>query len=275
MIAVCLKWVELRPEVDPVSGAVHEDARFAGSSDADQAALEWALRCAESWQDRVLAVTAGPPAAEIVLRDALARGAAEAVRVDLIGDAPSTVVAAALAPVVQAARLIWCGDYSVDRGTGSVPAFLAARTGAAQALGLVGVELGPPGEVGGVRRLDGGRRERLRVVGPAVLSVEGSTTRPRRASLAGSLSARTAPVEVVAGPTPGFEQTVSSTTHPFRPRPRILAAPSASRARDRIVALTTAASGASGRSDPVVTDPDDAAARIIAALAVWGYGHEM
>ena len=58
-------------------------ARAAGASDADQAALEWALRAAEAWGAEVLAVTAGPPAAEAVLRHALAAGAARAVRVDV------------------------------------------------------------------------------------------------------------------------------------------------------------------------------------------------
>ena len=38
------KWLDRRPEVDPLTGAVHDDQRSAGASDADQAALERALR---------------------------------------------------------------------------------------------------------------------------------------------------------------------------------------------------------------------------------------
>jgi hypothetical protein len=29
MIAACLKWVDRRPEVDPITGVVHDDHRFA------------------------------------------------------------------------------------------------------------------------------------------------------------------------------------------------------------------------------------------------------
>ena len=105
----------------------------------------------------------GPPAADAVLREALAAGATGAVRVDLAADAPSEAVAAALAAAPgRRAASCWCGDLSADRGSGSVPAYLAARLGAAQALGLVAVELGPPGSIAALRRLDGGRRERLR-----------------------------------------------------------------------------------------------------------------
>src|SRR5213075_913497 len=97
LIAVCVKWVDLRPEVDPLSGAVHHDARSTGLSDADQAALEWALRAGEAWGEPVVAATAGPAAAGAALREALAAGAARAVRVELAPYASSATVAAGLA----------------------------------------------------------------------------------------------------------------------------------------------------------------------------------
>ena len=104
----------------------------------------------------------------------------------------SASVAAALTPVVAHSTAVWCGDYSADRGSGSVPAFLAARLHRQQALGLVGVEFIDPLRV--TRRLDGGRREILRITGPAVLSVEGSVARLRRASLRSALTAQKAEV---------------------------------------------------------------------------------
>ena len=78
MIAACIKWVDRRPEVDPLTGAVRTDLRTAGPSDADDAAVEWALRVADASGDEVLAVTAGPPSADAVLHAALAAGAAHA-----------------------------------------------------------------------------------------------------------------------------------------------------------------------------------------------------
>ena len=187
------------------------DERFAGISAADQAAVEVALRQGALTGDSVVVVTAGPPAAERALRDASACGAAQALRIDLAADASSEVVAAALAGAVRAAAFVWCGDYSTDRGSGSVPAFLAGELGARQALGVVAVELAVdtgtdgvprpfrravPPSVAATRRLDGGRREVLRVMTPAVVSVEGAAARLRRASLGAVLAARTAPIEV-------------------------------------------------------------------------------
>ena len=77
------------------------------------------------------------------LREALAVGAARAVRIDAPGDVRrATPVAAALATVVAGATWVVCGDVSADRGSGSVPAFLAAELGVAQALGLVATSTG-------------------------------------------------------------------------------------------------------------------------------------
>lgn len=272
MIAACLKWVDRRPEVDPISGAVRDDTRFAGMSDADQAALEWALRHAEATGAELMAVTAGPSEATSVLREAVACGAARAARVDLAVDAPSTTVARVLAAVVASATTVWCGDFSLDRGSGSVPSFLAAELGVAQALGLVGVALGND-NIEGLRRLDQGRRERVRVVGRGVLSVEGSTARLRRASLSRTLGARSTPIEVVSGPLEIDGRITTVRSRPYRPRPRALAAPEGS-AHDRIALLTAAGTTVVARADPIVLEPAAAAARILTALTTWGYRPE-
>ncbi|HET6774593.1 MAG TPA: mycofactocin-associated electron transfer flavoprotein beta subunit [Acidimicrobiales bacterium] len=297
LIGVCLKWVERRPEIDPLTGEVGTDARTSGGSEADQSALEWGLRLGEAWGGEVVAVTAGTADAEPVLRDALAAGADRAVRVDLPAGAASAAVAAGLAEALAGAAAVVCGDWSLDRGSGSVPAFLAARMGAAQALGLVAVELELPGSGatargsgasgpargdardgrGGQvlrveRRLDGGRRERLTVTAPMVLSVEGRD-RLRRADLDGLLRARTAPIERVAAP--AAVAAVSTDvpplrTGPYRPRPRVLPPPAGGSARERILALTGALVD---RTPPelVTLDPASAADRLLAQLQSWGY----
>jgi electron transfer flavoprotein beta subunit len=270
MIATCLKWIDRRPEVDPLDGHVVTDVRTAGISDADGAALEWALRCGETWDEPVVAVTAGPPGAESVVRDALACGAARAVRVELAAAAPSSVVAASLAAVLRQREVVavWCGVHSLDRGSGSVPAFLAAELGLAQALGVVEVDLGAPRDLTLLRRLDGGRRERLQLRGGGVLSVEGAAARLRRAPLAAALAARTAGVETVRGSS--TDASTPSALRPYRPRARALAAPTGATARERIVALTDTLHG-KGHGELVVLDPPAAAERILGALDAWGY----
>ncbi len=273
-LAVALKSVDLRPDVDALTGVVTTDRRWAGLSDADEAALETALALAGQWAGTVVAVSAGPPDVDAVLRQALAAGAARAVRVDLPADASSTSVARALGDVVTDLGATWvlCGAHSLDRGSGSVPAFLAHHLNAAQALGLVSVEAqgDPAATVVVTRRLDQARRERLRVVAPAVLSVEGSVARLRRASLAAALRSESVDIEVLTPTvttTPGAAS-APTTRRAYRPRARALDAPHGSTLQ-RILELTDAATP---RTPPrlVELDPEAAAAEILQQLREWG-----
>lgn len=265
-VGVCLKWVASRPEVDAVTGVVHADERAGGASAADQAALEWALRTAEQAAVECIVVSSGPPVADDMLREALACGATSAVRIELPLNTPSEVVGAALAAVLTGSSYVWFGDHSLDRGSGSVPAYVAAHLDAAQALGLVQIDLGADG-IEAVRRLDGGRRERLTLTAPAVLSVEGATATLRRAPMAATIAARRAEIERRHGPVVAEHPT--RPTRPFRPRPRSLPAPEGDSALARIAALVKA-EGSAARSEPVVLDPAAAADRIIEALREWG-----
>ena len=120
------------------------------------------------------------------------------------------------------------------------------------------------------RRLDGGRREILDVRAPAVLSVEGAVARLRRASLPAELAARQAPIERLIGPRHPDRRRRSS-SHPYRPRPRVLAAPTGD-ALERVRRLTDAAGAAvASHGDAVTLDPPEAAERILASLVLWGY----
>ena len=263
-IAVCWKWLSLDGEVDT-------DSRWAGVSRADEAALEVALKLADG--DRVTVVCLGPADAEPTLRGAFAAGAQHVVRVDASPELDSLVVATALAEHVQEADLVICGDYSMDRGTGSVPAFLAAELGAAQALGLVEVGVSetatPAGSTGNLRvlrRLDGGRREVLDVPTPAVISVEGAVARLRRAPLSAALASRSAEITVVPGP---FGRLPESEVHPYRPRPRTLPAPEGT-ALARVRELLDVG-GSEANTEKLELEPLKAAAKIVEQLHEWGY----
>jgi electron transfer flavoprotein beta subunit len=273
LIAACMKWVDRRPEVDPLTGAVHTDARTSGASGADEAALEWALRMGEAWGAEVVAVTAGPPDANVMLRDAVGTGSTRAVRVDLDLASSSDYVAGSIASALpEATSVVVCGAWSVDRGSGSVPAFLAARLNAAQALGLVTLSFDSSSTAfEAERRLDRGRRERLRLAAPAVVSVEGGSARLRRASLDRVLAARTSVIDIHRPSEPVPPATGPIRTAPFRPRSRVLPAPSRGlSARERILSL----SGALVDREPprlVRLDPPEAADELLAQLHAWGY----
>ena len=267
-VVACLKHVALRVRADPLTGAVRAEPHATGMSDADRAALEWALRLGEAWGWEVVAATAGPPPSDAVLYDALAAGAGRAVRVALPADAASSAVARALARALPDADVFVCGDHSLDRGSGSMPAFLAAARDAAQALGLVSLAPADAGTVTAERRLDGGRRERLRVHAPAVLSVESGTARLRRAPLTSLVTAET--VTVVEGPSV-VRREPSGHVGPFRPRPRVLPGPDPSLPpRERVLALTGALSE---RTPPrmVTASPEEAADELVRYLRDNGY----
>jgi electron transfer flavoprotein beta subunit len=254
MIAVCIKWV---------AGRV-----TSGLSAADEAAIEMALRHGSHVRTSVIAVTVGGAGADTGMRTALACGVKTAIRVDAADDLDSASVAAALSPVVAHSTAVWCGDYSSDRGTGSVPVFLAARLQRQQALGLVGVEFADTLRV--TRRLDGGRREILRVTGPAVLSVEGSVARLRRASLRSALTAQSSEVLPYGSAITGAAAHPLITVRPYRPRARVLPAPVGATALDRLRALTDV-STAPQPGETVEARPPVAAQRIIEVLTDWGY----
>jgi electron transfer flavoprotein beta subunit len=242
MIAVLLKCVDLRVEIEPLTGEPAPVAaeRAFGASPADRSALEMALQLAEPGEE-VVAVAAATPddhaACESMLREALASGATRAIRIEIAAGAGSGQVAAVLAPAVSGARFVLCGDASLDRGSGAVPAFVAAALGCAQALGLTSLTLEDgTGTVLAERRLDGGRRERLRVAAPAVLSVQ-SGPRLRRAALAAVLAAREARIEVKQLPV-GEHGEVHERLRPFRAPAGPLAPPPGADPRDRVLALS-------------------------------------
>jgi electron transfer flavoprotein beta subunit len=267
-IAVCWKWVSLDREREA-------DRRWSGVSAADEAALEVALSIADRADatpgapaSEVTVICLGPPSADDVLREALAAGATAAVRVDASTELDSQVVAVALAEHLGDRDLVVCGDYSLDRGTGSVPAFLAGELSMAQALGLleVGLARGDNDALRVVRRLDGGRREILDVTPPAVLSVEGSAASLRRASLAASLAARTAPVVTVRGP---HGRLPEAEIHPYRPRARVLPAPTGG-SLDRVRQILDVG-GSDTHAELVTLDAPAAASKILDQLRNWGY----
>jgi electron transfer flavoprotein beta subunit len=230
LVAAILRVEDPHPDVDPLTGAVTSGPGALVAPDA--AALEHALRLG----DEVLAVGVGEQA-EPALREAAALGAEVAwVREDARSPfADERPLARALAAAVRGADLVLCGDW----GTGALPAFLAHELGAAQALGLVALR-SDGSELVGERRLDGGRRERLRIPRPAVCSLEAAGVRLRRAPLSGLLEAHSIRM-IEGGALPlGVEAVL-----PGRPRTRVVAAPTGS-ARERLLALT----GALAEHDP-------------------------
>ena len=212
------------------------DPRWSGLSEPDAAAVEIALTLGDRTGEPVVAITVGPAAADTVVRAALAAGVSRGVRVPAPAGVSSADIARALAGVVGDATWVVCGNASAHRGSGAVPALVAAELGIAQALGLIAVTIVPDTEHDGtvgrrcdreaVRRLDGGRREVLTITAPAVLSVEGAVARLRRPSITAELAARTQEIEFAVAPSGMAPEPAASCTR-TDPGPGCCTGPSA------------------------------------------------
>jgi electron transfer flavoprotein beta subunit len=272
-IYVPMKWVGLRNDIDPLTGAVSTDNRFSGASLSDRAALETALRIGAARNAGVTVLTVGANDAEPLLRDAIAAGAQHAIRIDPLLSAgiqpTSSEVARSLASCCVGAGMVVCGDWSLDRGSGSVPPMLAMLLGYGQACGLVNLEI-DVALFRAERRLDGGRREVLEINGPSVLSVEGSVASLRRAPLAGVLAAKSAVIEVrnvaMVSATPGVRV---ERIEAHRPTPRNMFTNNSTDPRQRVSSIL----GVGVQRTPplrMTLEPDAAADVIIERLVAWG-----
>ncbi|MCW2673254.1 MAG: Electron transfer flavoprotein alpha/beta-subunit [Frankiales bacterium] len=274
LVVVLARCTDLRAEVDPLSGAITRDPRTAAFSASDAAAVEHGLRIGSAWGARTLVVTAGGVECEGPLREVLSLGAevrrvpTRGSYVDELATDERALAKALVAAIGARPELVLCADRSTDRGTGALPAFVAHELGVVQAPGLVSLELDGEDLVA-ERRLDYGRRERMRVPLPAVCSVEAAGTRLRRASLPASLAAARADVPVADVPVPGPAVRVLG-ARAARPRPRHLPAPTGS-SRERLLALTGALLS---HEPPTVVGPveaPEAADALLEFLARNGY----
>lgn len=272
-VGVLLAWSPLRVDVDPLTGEAFADPRLHGLSAADEAALEWALRLGDAWGASVRAVCLGPSGAEDVLRRALETGVREVVRIDGPVDAEPWQRAAALAAAVRDCGAVLAGSWSPRFGSGSVPAFVAHELAAAAALGVVELVPGSPGAVVADRKLDGGRRERLGLSAPCVLSVEPEAGRLRRAPLDAVLAARDVTIPVVTASALGVtvEPRPFRRTHPFRPPARPVPAPAGATPLARIGDLVGLRTAGPAETRVIRADPRSAAKAVVDALRAWGY----
>jgi len=280
-VIVAMKVVPLVVDVHPLTGAVEADPKLFGVSPADRSALSFGLRLAAQLGTTVTAVSIGGPQVEPALREALSQGAAEALRVDvgelghlesgdlLRAQPTSAAVAAALATIAGAASAVVCGDYSLDRASGSVPLRCAHLLDWPVIAGASSLRWDGDG-LEAIRRLERGALERTRVTLPAVVSVEAGVAPEVRAPLQSLLASQTAEVSVRHVEVPPAHEARQVSTGPYRPRPPAADAPVGTRAHDRVVELTGALTERSA-PERVVATPEAAAAAILAKLAAWGY----
>jgi electron transfer flavoprotein beta subunit len=194
----------IKPVPDPASRLIinetktwikDQDLTFV-ASEADNYALEEALRLKEKHSGEVVVLSMGGEEAARVLRSGLAMGADRAIHLSdpKFKGADEFAAAATLAKAVEkdgGADLVLAGVQSDDLGTGMTGTMIAEFLGWAHATVVVGVEATPDAKSLQVRReLEGGINETIELPMPAVLTIQFGINQPRYASLKGIMAAK-------------------------------------------------------------------------------------
>ncbi len=292
LLCVCLKPV-LRTEVplrlDPAGAGVRAVEAQAVTNPADLAAVEQALALREGVGagTGVLALTVGPPAADAVLREALALGCDAVLRVwhaawpphagALDGTARATRSAAEAAAAVLHDRtpaLVLTGERSADAGHACFGAFLAHALAADFAHRVTRVAPAAQGGWEVVVRLERGYGQALALGTPAVVTVSAQGPRPAEAPLPAWISAQQTPVPVEAV---GLAPAAAAETTLRIPVPRVkryAVPPATLPAEARIQAMVAMEAGSGGTlldARGSATDRDAAVDAAVALLRERGY----
>jgi len=206
-IVVCVKMVPdtTQVKIDPVTNTlVREGVPFI-TNPYDTNAVEEAIRFKDRYGAYVTAISMGPPAAESVLRRALALGADEGI---LLSDrafggadtlATSTVLGYAIKKIAEQrpVDIIICGKQTIDGDTAQVGPGIARRLDIPQ-LTLVDeiISVNQNQRTIKVRRKLETYHEVVESKLPVLLTVEREINTPRYPTVPGRLDAETAPIKV-------------------------------------------------------------------------------
>jgi electron transfer flavoprotein beta subunit len=194
----------IKPVPDPASRLVINETRtwikdldltFV-ASEADNYALEEALRLRERHGGEVVVVSMGGEEAARVLRSGLAMGADRALhlRDENFKGSDEFITAEILAKAIQkdgGADIVLTGVQSDDLGTGMTGVMLAGFLDVAHATVVIALEVHPDTRtVKAQRELEGGIHETVEISMPAVLTIQYGINQPRYASLKGIMAAK-------------------------------------------------------------------------------------
>ncbi|HYM38879.1 MAG TPA: electron transfer flavoprotein subunit beta/FixA family protein [Thermoplasmata archaeon] len=203
-LVVCLKQIpnpDLQFSIAPGGKDIKRDTLNYKTNGSDEYALEEAVRLKEKHGGRVVALTLGPKRADSMLREALAKGADEAVRVayDDGGGYDVGKTARILAAAVKTIPhdLVLTGVQSDDLVNSASGALLASRLGLPHVSVATKVEL----QGGGIEvwsELEGGLSRRYRAPLPAAVSIQFGANVPRYAPLPAIMKASRQPIKEIA-----------------------------------------------------------------------------
>jgi electron transfer flavoprotein beta subunit len=214
----------IKPVPDPASRLVINESKTwikdqdlsLVANEADNYALEEALRLKEKHGGEVIAISVGRGSDAKLLRAALAMGADRALHlVDAkFRSLDEFAIADVLSKTIQldgGADIVLTGVQSDDLGSGATGVMLAQLLDYAHATVVIAVEAEPEKGTLTVRReLEGGLTETAELPIPAVLSIQYGINQPRYASLKGIMAAKKKDFKVLSAAEigwPGPEET--------------------------------------------------------------------
>lgn len=183
---VCIKRIGDLPQPQN-GGGVELSAAGQAFNPLDLSALEEALQLRAAAGGEVIALSVGPPVADVTLRKALMMGADRMVRLwdERLRGCDSFAMALVLAKAAQAIGfdLLLCGARSVDTGSELMAAAIAEHLGLPLIARAVALRLdGATGRIVADKKLERGARETYAARIPAVLSIDRGPAEPRYSS---------------------------------------------------------------------------------------------
>jgi electron transfer flavoprotein beta subunit len=275
---VCIKRVGDLPQVQNGGGGVELSAGQAFNP-LDLCALEEALQVRAAAGGEVVALSVGPPVADVTLRKALMMGADRMVRLwdERLRGCDSFGTALVLAKAAQAIGfdLLLCGTRSVDTGGELMAAAIAEHLGLPLIARAVALRLdSATGRIVADKKLERGARETYAARLPAVLSIERGPAEPRYCSPLWVRRLMRAKVDLLTLkdigltlPLPAPRVTSLGLSAP-RPRTKIGVKVSGLSLKDKL-AIMRGRTSAAKKEEVVEERPEDAARKIKEHLEKW------
>ncbi len=201
-ILVCVKQVPDSESVIEIAASgewIAEDGLVFRMNRFDEYAVEEALVIRDAFPgSTVTALTVGPKRAESTARRAMEMGADRGVRIPL--ETPGYASPMAVASLIAAhARgegydLILCGAMAEDDMQAQVGPLLAEMLDIPSATSVIAAAVSGDAAIRVEREIEGGARETMELLLPALVSVQPGINRPRYPSLSNVLRAKAQPI---------------------------------------------------------------------------------